>query len=101
MGLMINALQNELAGLDDRTFRWVLQKLYPHMRLGTVGARRALKTPPSAGGWSMFHTSHGGEDCASPANYIALRANRDREWFGWPNIPVVEKEIAKVPCPDH
>jgi peptide/nickel transport system substrate-binding protein len=23
MGLMINALQNELAGLDDRTFRWV------------------------------------------------------------------------------
>src|SRR5215467_2758615 len=31
MGLMIRAIQNELSGLDDRTFRWVLQKPYPKL----------------------------------------------------------------------
>jgi peptide/nickel transport system substrate-binding protein len=61
---------------------------------GTVGARRAIKTPPGKGGWNMFHTYHGGDDCVSPASYIALRANGDRAWFGWPDIPEVETEIA-------
>lgn len=37
---------------------------------------------------------HGGDDCVSPASYIALRANGDRAWFGWPDVPVVEAEIA-------
>jgi peptide/nickel transport system substrate-binding protein len=60
----------------------------------TVGARRAVKAPPAKGGWNMFHTYHGGDDCISPASYIALRANGDRAWFGWPDIPLVETEIA-------
>jgi peptide/nickel transport system substrate-binding protein len=29
MGQMIKAIQNELAAVDDRTFRWVLKKPYP------------------------------------------------------------------------
>ena len=42
----------------------------------------------------MFHTWHAGADCISPAPYIAIRANGDKAWFGWPDIPLVETEIA-------
>src|SRR6201987_80606 len=45
---------------------------------GTVGARRAGKTPPGKGGWQMFHTWHAGADCISPAPYNAIRANGDK-----------------------
>jgi len=31
MGQMIRAIQNELAPVDDRTFRWVLKKPYPRL----------------------------------------------------------------------
>jgi len=60
---------------------------------GTVGARRAQKTPPGQGGWNMFHSWHAGADCVNPAAYTALRANGDKAWFGWPTSEVVEKEI--------
>jgi peptide/nickel transport system substrate-binding protein len=33
MGQMIKALQNELAAVDDRTFRWVLKKPFPKLLL--------------------------------------------------------------------
>jgi peptide/nickel transport system substrate-binding protein len=57
---------------------------------GTVGARRAIKTPPSQGGWHIFHTWHAGADCVNPASYTAMRANGDNAWFGWPDSPAVE-----------
>jgi peptide/nickel transport system substrate-binding protein len=60
---------------------------------GTVGARRAQKTPPGQGGWQMFHTWHAGVDCVNPAVSIGVRANGDNAWFGWPNIPAVEAEV--------
>ncbi len=60
---------------------------------GTVGARRAKKDPPSAGGWNMFHTWHAGADCINPASYTAIRANGDKAWFGWPDVPAVETEV--------
>ncbi|WP_284178850.1 ABC transporter substrate-binding protein [Rhabdaerophilum sp. SD176] len=60
---------------------------------GTVGARRAQKTPPGQGGWNMFHTWHAGADCINPAPYTAVRGNGDKAWFGWPNSPGVEKEV--------
>jgi peptide/nickel transport system substrate-binding protein len=61
---------------------------------GTVGQRRAMKTPPGKGGWQMFHTWHAGADCISPAPYNAIRANGDKAWFGWPNDAKTEAEIA-------
>jgi peptide/nickel transport system substrate-binding protein len=61
---------------------------------GTVGQRRASKSLPGQGGWGMFHTWHAGADCANPAAYIALRANGEKAWFGWPDVPEVEKEVA-------
>jgi len=60
---------------------------------GTVGQRRASKSPPGQGGWGMFHTWHAGADCATPAAYNAIRANGDKAWFGWPDSPAVEKEV--------
>ncbi len=56
----------------------------------TVGARRAARTPPGHGGWSMFHTEHAGADCLNPAGYFAIRANGDEAWFGWPSSAPVE-----------
>jgi peptide/nickel transport system substrate-binding protein len=60
---------------------------------GTVGSRRAQKTPPGQGGWQMFHSWHAGADCINPAAYTAIRANGDKAWFGWPDSPNVEKEV--------
>jgi peptide/nickel transport system substrate-binding protein len=60
---------------------------------GTVGSRRAQKTPPGQGGWQMFHTWHAGADCINPAAYNAIRANGDKAWFGWPTSEPVEKEV--------
>jgi peptide/nickel transport system substrate-binding protein len=61
---------------------------------GTVGARRALKTPPGQGGWHMFHSWHAGAGCVNPATYIGLRASGDKAWFGWPKDDKTEAEIA-------
>jgi peptide/nickel transport system substrate-binding protein len=60
---------------------------------GTVGARRAQKSPPGQGGWQMFHTWHAGADCISPAAYNQIRANGDKAWFGWPDSPQIEAEV--------
>jgi peptide/nickel transport system substrate-binding protein len=60
---------------------------------GTVGQRRASKSPPDQGGWSMIHTWHAGADCVNPASYTAIRANGDKAWFGWPENAAVEAEV--------
>jgi peptide/nickel transport system substrate-binding protein len=57
---------------------------------GTVGQRRASKSPPGQGGWHIFHTWHAGADCINPAAYLALRAHGDGAWFGWPKDDAVE-----------
>lgn len=62
---------------------------------GTVGSRRAQKTPPGQGGWSMFHTWHAGADCLNPSSYTAIRANGDKAWFGWPDVPAVETGVTE------
>jgi peptide/nickel transport system substrate-binding protein len=61
---------------------------------GTVVQRRASKEPPGKGGWAMFHSWHAGADCINPAANIAVRASGDKAWFGWPNVPAVETEVA-------
>jgi peptide/nickel transport system substrate-binding protein len=60
---------------------------------GTVVARRAQKSPPGQGGWQIFHTGWYGVDCVDPT-FKPLRANGDKAFFGWPDIPQVETEIA-------
>ena len=60
---------------------------------GTVVARRAQKSPPTQGGWNMFLTNFYGVDCVDPTCKI-VRANGESAFFGWPNIPQVEGDVA-------
>ena len=57
-------------------------------------ASRAEDRRPARAAGQMFHTWHAGADCINPAPYIAIRANGDKAWFGWPDAPQVEAEIA-------
>src|SRR5580704_11882572 len=66
---------------------------YAAVDWGTVVARRAQKSPPGQGGWQIFHTFFYGVDCVDPTSKI-IRANGDKAFFGWPNIPQVETEVA-------
>jgi peptide/nickel transport system substrate-binding protein len=60
---------------------------------GTVVARRTQKSPPGQGGWSMFHTSFNGAACIDPTQ-LGVRANGNDAFFGWPDSPQVEAEVA-------
>jgi len=66
---------------------------YAAVDMGTVIARRAQKSPPGQGGWQLFLTSFYGVDCVDPTSRI-VRANGDKAFFGWPDIPQVEAEVA-------
>jgi peptide/nickel transport system substrate-binding protein len=57
---------------------------------GTLVQRRAKKEPPSQGGWSMFHTAWPGIDMIYPVSMQVLRANGDKAWFGWPDLPQLQ-----------
>jgi peptide/nickel transport system substrate-binding protein len=59
---------------------------------GTAVARTAQKSPPGQGGWQihLFWTS-AGVSAMNPANGL-IRANG--AFFGWPNSPQVEAEVA-------
>jgi peptide/nickel transport system substrate-binding protein len=67
---------------------------YAAVDWGTVVARLTNKAPPGQGGWAMFPIDHPGADCSSPATNKAVRANGNDAFFGWPNIPEVEEEVA-------
>ena len=54
---------------------------------GTLVQRRAKKDPTSQGGWSMFHTTWVGTDMIYPTSIQVLRANGQKAWFGWPDLP--------------
>jgi peptide/nickel transport system substrate-binding protein len=66
---------------------------YAALDWGTVVARRAQKAPPAQGGWQIFHTYWAGVDLIDPS-CRPLRANGDRAFFGWPDVPQIEAEIA-------
>ncbi len=68
---------------------------------GTVVQRRASKEPPARGGWNMFHTTWNGVDMLNPMVQQTLRANGDKAWFGWPDIPRIEAlRTAWLEAPD-
>ncbi len=60
------------------------------MDWGTVIQRRASKSPPQQGGWSVFFTTLTGNDMSNPATNLALRGNGANAWFGWPTAPRLE-----------
>jgi peptide/nickel transport system substrate-binding protein len=54
---------------------------------------RARKEPPDKGGWNLLHTWWLAADVANPAVHFGLSGAGPRAWFGWPDIPQLEKLV--------
>jgi len=57
---------------------------------GTLLTRRSVTKPASEGGWNAFNTRIAGLGGADPTS-VQLRANGAKAWFGWPDIPELER----------
>jgi peptide/nickel transport system substrate-binding protein len=55
---------------------------------------RASKELPYKGGWNLLHTFWSTADVNSPAVHFGISGAGPRAWFGWPDIPQLEKLIA-------
>lgn len=58
---------------------------------GTLVQRRASREPVERGGWSVIHTTSSGQSLTLPVFHLFLRANGPNAWFGWPDVPEVER----------
>lgn len=66
-----------------------------------VVQRRAVKAPPSQGGWNIFITSADGLSSSNPIWAAAHAATGERGWFGWPSNEKHEQlRNAWVAAPD-
>ncbi len=54
---------------------------------------RARKEPPDKGGWNLLHTWFLAADVMNPAVHFALSGAGPRAWFGWPDVPELEKLV--------
>jgi ABC-type transport system substrate-binding protein len=54
---------------------------------------RARKEPPDRGGWNLLHTWWQAADVSNPAVHFGLSGAGPRAWFGWPDIPQIEKLV--------
>ena len=52
---------------------------------------RNRKEPPDKGGWNLLHTWWTAADVISPAVHFGLSAAGPTAWYGWANIPQLEK----------
>jgi len=102
------------SGYDGRPIVVIHPTNYPHLehaapvtrqRLEAIGfnvevrpmdwsknlAVRASKEPPSKGGWNILHTYFIAADVMNPAVHFGISGAGSGAWFGWPNIPQIEK----------
>jgi peptide/nickel transport system substrate-binding protein len=56
-------------------------------------AVRAKKEPPDKGGWNILHTWWMAADVMHPAVHFGVSGAGPGAWFGWPEIPQLEKSI--------
>jgi peptide/nickel transport system substrate-binding protein len=61
------------------------------MDWATALAVRARKEPPDKGGWNVLHTWWLANDVISPAVHFGVSGAGAGAWFGWPDIPQLEK----------
>ena len=54
---------------------------------------RARKDLPEKGGWNLLHTWFQASDVINPAVHFAISGAGPRAWFGWPDIPQIEKLV--------
>src|SRR5229473_3653647 len=52
---------------------------------------RARKVPPDKGGWNLIYTWWHGADVIDPSVHFGLSGAGPNAWFGWPNVPQLEK----------
>ena len=52
---------------------------------------RARKDPPEKGGWNLLHTWWIASDVINPAVHFGLSGAGSRAWFGWPEVPQLER----------
>jgi len=57
----------------------------------TLTFRRTSNKPIEEGGWSIFVTNWPLTDMLDPLRYPAVAANGEKAWFGWPDIPEIER----------
>lgn len=60
------------------------------MDWATMTSRRAVKEPPSEGGWNIFPTWWLAVDQLNPITNISVAASGDTAWFGWPENQKIE-----------
>jgi peptide/nickel transport system substrate-binding protein len=47
------------------------------------------------GGWNLLHTFWGAADVNDPAVHFGISGAGNRAWFGWPEIPQLEKLVTE------
>jgi len=52
---------------------------------------RARKEPPDKGGWNLLFTWWHAADVIDPSVHFGLSGAGPNAWFGWPNVPHLEK----------
>lgn len=57
----------------------------------TVVTRRAVQAPPKEGGWNIFATNNVMAEASDPLRAFAVAANGKGAWFGWPDVPEIER----------
>jgi peptide/nickel transport system substrate-binding protein len=72
------------------------------MDWSTTLAVRSSKEPPNRGGWNLLHTWWHTADVSNPAVHFGISGAGDRAWFGWPDLPKLEKLVTDwVRAPDE
>jgi peptide/nickel transport system substrate-binding protein len=61
------------------------------MDWATLVSRRAIRKPPSEGGWHIFQTWFNGPDFLNPVEHMAVAAACEDSWFGWPCDEEIER----------
>jgi hypothetical protein len=68
--------------VDDKPMDW-----------STNLTMRARKEPPSKGGWNIMHSWIDAVDVMNPVVNPPLSGAGPDAWFGWPDIPQIEKLV--------
>lgn len=57
----------------------------------TLVNRRASQKPPAEGGWNIFVSYSAVVNGLDPISSAQVPANGKKAWFGWPDVPEIEK----------
>ncbi|TQM99437.1 peptide/nickel transport system substrate-binding protein [Acidovorax temperans] len=68
----------------------------------TVVTRRAVQAPVKEGGWNIFATNNVMAEASDPLRAFGVAANGKGAWFGWPDVPEIERlRVAFSRTPDE